>query len=406
MEYPLVLKALRRHKLTVGILLLQFAVTFALLSNASVLIWQRFEALRTPSGVVEKGLLVAKAVSKNMIGLTEHSVQVDVMRAALAAIRGVHSVSVLSQTPFSGDGNQSTGWIAGGADPGAPAQQIGAYYFGYSALQTLQFRLVAGRWFTRDEIAHPAGMPNPEQMHLVVLTRQLAQQLFPNEQPLGKTAYNKSQSMTIIGIVEHLARPDFESGSSDGVVIFPVEPWPTFQNEVAFRLDAGADEKSIESQARAIFDRVATPNVSWSLRTFAEQRADLFSTDRAALRILLFILVALIVVAINAVAGLSYYWVNQRSHHVATRRALGAMRRQVIAYFLFENVCLCLAGALLGLVLTLSVNTWLMLHFGAPRIPLVPLIVGFLVAAVIGQLAVAYPAWKIGRISPALASRI
>jgi putative ABC transport system permease protein len=146
--------------------------------------------------------------------------------------------------------------------------------------------------------------------------------------------------------------------------------------------------------------------VSWSLRTFADQRADLFAADRAALRILLFILVALILVAINAVAGLSYYWVHQRSHHVATRRALGAMRRQVIAYFLFENVCLCLAGALLGLVLTLSVNTWLMLHFGAARIPLAPLIIGFLVAAIIGQLAVAYPAWKIGRISPALASRM
>jgi putative ABC transport system permease protein len=406
MEYPLVLKALRRHKLTVAILLLQFAVTFALLSNASVLIWQRFDALRTPSGIVEKGLLVAKADSKNMLGLTEHSVQIDAAREALAAIKGVHSVSVLSQTPFSGDGSQLTARMTGGAEPDAPAPQIGAYYFGYSSLETLQFRLLAGRWFAKDEISRPVEMPDAEQLHLVIVTRQLAQQLFPNQNPLGKTAYSKNRPMTIIGVVEHLARPDFQSGSNDAVVIFPVEPPPMFQNEVAIRIDANADEKNIESQVRSLFDRLSTPNVLWSLRTFADQRADLFATDRAALRILLFILVALILVAINAVAGLSYYWVNQRSHHVATRRALGAMRRQIIAYFLFENVCICLAGALLGLVLTLSVNTWLMLHFGAARIPLVPLIIGFLVAAVIGQLAVAYPAWKIGRISPALASRI
>jgi putative ABC transport system permease protein len=406
MEYALVLRALRRHKLTVAILLLQFAVTFALLSNASVLIWQRFAALRTQSGVVEEGLLVAKANFKNMFGVNQLAVQVDATRAALAAIRGVQSVSVFSQTPFSGDGSQLTGQIAGSADPGAPAQQIGAYYFGHSALETLQFRLVAGRWFAKEEISHPTDKPDPEQLHLMVVTLQLAQQLFPNQDPLGKTAYSKNRPMTIIGVVEHLARPNFESGSNEAVAIFPVEPPPMFQNEVAIRIDAKADEKSIESQARSILDRVSTSDVSWSLRTFADQRADLFASDRAALRILLFILVALILVAINAVAGLSYYWVHQRSHHVATRRALGAMRRQVIAYFLFENVCLCLAGASLGLVLTLSVNTWLMLHFGAARIPLAPLIIGFLVAAIIGQLAVAYPAWKMGRISPALASRI
>jgi putative ABC transport system permease protein len=385
---------------------LQFAVTFALLSNAAVLIWQRFEVLRTPSGVVEKGLLVAKADFKNMFGLSEHSVQIDATRAELAAIRGVRSVSVLSQTPFSGDGNEVMGRIAGSMDPGAPAQQVSAYYFGYSALETLKFRLIAGRWFSRDEISHPAEMPVPEQLRLIVVTRQLAQQLFPNQNPVGEIAYSQNRPMTIIGVVEHLARPNFQIESNEESVIFPVEPSSMFQNEVAIRIDAGADEKNIESKARSMFDRISTPDVSWSLRTFADQRADLFAADRAALRILVFILVALILVAINAIAGLSYYWVNQRSHHVATRRALGAMRRQVIAFFLFENLCLCLAGALLGLVLTIGVNTWLMLHFGAARIPLVPLIIGFLVAAVIGQLAVAYPAWKIGRVSPALASRI
>jgi putative ABC transport system permease protein len=405
MEYPLVLKALRRHKLTVAILLLQFAVTFALLSNASVLIWQRFEALRTPSGVVERGLLVAKAGFKNMVGITHHSVQIDA-RTALATVKGVHSISVLSQTPFSGEGSPSTDWMSGSADPSAPTHQVGAYFFGYSAFETLQLRLIGGRWFAKDEIFHPVEMPDPEQLHLVVVTRQLAQQLFPNQNPVGKIAYSKNRPMTIVGVVEHLAGPKFQSGANEEVAIFPVEPPPLLQNEMAIRIDAGADEKNIESQVRSMFDRISTPDVSWSLRTFADQRADLFAADRAALHILLFILVALILVAINAIAGLSYYWVNQRSHHVATRRALGAMRRQVIAYFLFENVCLCLAGALLGLVLTLAVNTWLMLHFGAARIPLVPLIIGFLVAAIIGQLAVAYPAWKIGRVSPALASRI
>jgi hypothetical protein len=92
--------------------------------------------------------------------------------------------------------------------------------------------------------------------------------------------------MTIIGVVEHLARPNFQIESNEESVIFPVEP---------------SSEKSIESQARSMFDRISTPDVSWSLRTFADQRADLFVADRAALRILVFILVALILVAVNAI---------------------------------------------------------------------------------------------------------
>jgi hypothetical protein len=61
---------------------------------------------------------------------------------------------------------------------------------------------------------------------------------------------------------------------------------------------------------------------------------------------------------------------------------------------------------MLGSVLTLGLNTWLILHFGAAHIPIVPLLIGFFVAAVIGQVAVAYPAWKMGSVSPALAARV
>jgi putative ABC transport system permease protein len=403
MEYLLVLKALRRHKLTASILLLQFAVTFALLSNATVLIWQRFQTLTVPSGIEETRLLVAKAMFKNTQGLSDQAAQMEATQAALFAIKGVHSITVASQLPFSGDGNQITTQMAARAESTAPQREITGYLYGYSALDTLRFRLISGRWFSREEIVHPVDLQGTDQAHLAVITRQMAQELFPNESAVGKTAYSRNQPITIVGIVEHFARPNMVGNSIDDTAIFPVEPPPMLQSQIAIRIERDVNENSIESQVRSVLDTFSTSNVSWSLGTFEALRAELFAQDRAAMRILLLILVALVLVSINAVAGLSYYWVNQRSHHVATRRALGAMRRQVIAYFLFENVCLCAAGTILGLTLTLGINTWLMLHFGAARIPLVPLIVGFLVATVIGQLAVAYPAWKIGGISPAMA---
>jgi putative ABC transport system permease protein len=121
---------------------------------------------------------------------------------------------------------------------------------------------------------------------------------------------------------------------------------------------------------------------------------------------MLFLLAALLVVAVNAVAGLSFYWVNQRATHVATRRALGALRREVIQFFLLENLAICIAGVVLGVALTMAINAWAVIHFNAARMPVIPLLIGFALATLAGQCAVAYPAWRIGRVSPAMAARM
>jgi hypothetical protein len=102
MQLPVILKALQRHKITVAILLLEFAVTFALLSNASILVWQRFSALRTISGVQEQGLLVANVAAATPGAAPPTADKLSSAIAAIEGIRGVRAVSVLSQTPFSG----------------------------------------------------------------------------------------------------------------------------------------------------------------------------------------------------------------------------------------------------------------------------------------------------------------
>jgi putative ABC transport system permease protein len=102
MQLPVILKALQRHKITVAILLLEFAITFALLSNASILVWQRFSALRTISGVQEQGLLVANVIAATPGAAPPTADKLSSTSAAIERSRGVRAVSVLSQTPFQG----------------------------------------------------------------------------------------------------------------------------------------------------------------------------------------------------------------------------------------------------------------------------------------------------------------
>jgi putative ABC transport system permease protein len=221
MQLPVILKALQRHKITVAILLLEFAVTFALLSNASILVWQRFSALRTISGVQEHGLLVANVTAVTPGAGLPTADKLSGATAAIERIRGVRALSVMSQTPFSGL-DSVLGRIARTPGAGSPAHEIAVYFGDQKMLAVLEVHLVAGRWFSSDEYSHPPEMPSAAQLHLVILTRYLANKLFPQDDPLGKTIYSRDRPMVIIGILDHLARAAYQGAElTDDAAIIP-----------------------------------------------------------------------------------------------------------------------------------------------------------------------------------------
>jgi hypothetical protein len=59
MEFGLLWRALSRHKAIVAVMVLEFAVTLAILSNALALASARVAVLQTPSGIRESGLIIA-----------------------------------------------------------------------------------------------------------------------------------------------------------------------------------------------------------------------------------------------------------------------------------------------------------------------------------------------------------
>jgi putative ABC transport system permease protein len=407
-QLPVILKALKRHKIAVAVLLLEFAITFALLSNASILVWQRFSALRTISGVQEQGLLVANVTVATLGAAPPTADKLNSAIAAIESIRGVRAVSLMSQTPFSGV-DSLLGRVSRTPGAGSPAHEISVYFGDRKMLAVLGSHLVAGRWFSADEYSHPADMPGAAELQLVILTRHLASKLFPQEDPLGKTISSRDRPMIIIGLLDHLARPAYQGADlTEDAGVFPVVPPPIMPVTLAIRLDATAssDEVLVGKSIELLLNDTFKGSQSWRVLTYERQRDAHFASDKGAFRIMLFLLAGLLAVAVNAVAGLSFYWVNQRANHVATRRALGALRREVIEYFLLENLVICIAGVVIGVALTMSINTWTVVHFNAVRMPVMPMLIGFALATLTGQCAVAYPAWRIGSVEPSVAARL
>jgi len=113
----------------------------------------------------------------------------------------------------------------------------------------------------------------------------------------------------------------------------------------------------------------------------------------------------LLAVTACGIVGLTMYWVAQRRPQIGVRRALGARRIDVLAYFHTENLLIAGAGAVLGIGLGLAVNVWLATNLALTRVSPAYVCAGALVVLALCQVAVLWPALRAASIPPAVATR-
>jgi putative ABC transport system permease protein len=103
--------------------------------------------------------------------------------------------------------------------------------------------------------------------------------------------------------------------------------------------------------------------------------------------------------------GLTCFWVGQRHRQIGVRRALGARKIDILHYFQIENLLIAGVGVVLGVVLAVGLNMWLMTHYEMTRIPLLYVVTGVLAMLAIGQGAVFVPARRASNVPPVEATR-
>jgi putative ABC transport system permease protein len=115
--------------------------------------------------------------------------------------------------------------------------------------------------------------------------------------------------------------------------------------------------------------------------------------------------VALILVAVTAfgMAGLTSYWVAERRRQIGIRRALGATRLAILRLFQKENLLIAFSGVLVGILLAISLNIWLIGRFEMVRLNPTYVIGSGFVMLLLGQIAVLLPALRAAQVPPALA---
>lgn len=404
MHFFPIISSLRRHRTAATLIVVEIALTCAIVCNAIFLIGDRLERMDRPSGVVEDELMRVQVTG---IGKNSSAGSVTAQDlVALRAIPGVKSVAVSNMVPFGGSSwNTSMSTIPD--DPSSPIN--GAMYLGSpDLLETLGVQLVAGRDFNPEEYVELEAVQNKKaQMSSIIISRGVAERLFPGTDPLGKGVYAWGDDpQIVVGVIEQLARPNEGNGRQNAgySMVLPVTVPYTVGGNYLLRVDPARRAEVIAAVDSAL-DKVDPNRILLKRQAFAEIRKEYFKQDRAMAWLLLGVSIALLIITALGVVGLASFWVQQRTRQIGIRRALGATRSDILRYFQTENFILATLGIILGMGLAYAINLWLMHRYQVSRLPVEFLPAGALLLWLLGQIAVLGPALRAAMIPPALATR-
>ena len=407
--YP-VLVALRRHKAPVILTVLQIALTLAIVANAFSVIGHTIERMSRPTGIDEDGLIWIMQKFTAQSGGDDATMieNIDALqRTDLETLRKLPNVQdVAASRSIPQLGGFDAGDISLDADRKGKLVRA-AYYYGDEHLRaTFGLHLIAGRDFVATEIQHGHASPGSPVM---IVSKPVADQLFPGGNALGQKVYQDGKPATIVGIVERLQIPMSEDKNSSWVFNSVIEPLRADGFWVAYvaRVRPSRTAEAIREIHKALFAVNPMRHMpdGAGIHSFSELRERHFGHERGIAVLMSVICLILLSVTAAGIVGLTSLWVGQRTRQIGVRRAIGARKIDILRYFQIENLLIAAGGAVVGSLFAFGLSEWLMRHYEMMPLPPFYVAVGVVAMLVLGQTAVLVPARRASNVPPFVAAR-
>ena len=309
----------------------------------------------------------------------------------------VEMVALISRLPFT-SGNSDRSLEIEGRPRAAPGDAIVADYRVVSPnyFRVMGIPLLRGRDFSdQDDANAPAT---------VILNEQLAQQVFPGADPIGKRLRVEGDQswMEVIGVTGNIKHFGLDSETSaEFYVSYQKFPWPFMSVVVRSRNGADLSETIRSSVWRIDRDEpipeIATMDLLVS-RSLADRRLNMMLLG-------IFGGVALVLAAIG-IYGVISHSVSQRTHEIGLRMALGAGAMDVMKLVLRNGMTPAVAGVVAGLVAAFGLTRLMRgLLFGVTPTDFVTFATVALVLLGVALLACYVPARRATKVDPLVALR-
>ncbi|HAA27655.1 MAG TPA: ABC transporter permease [Cyanobacteria bacterium UBA8553] len=225
-------------------------------------------------------------------------------------------------------------------------------------LSVRSFNIAKGRFITNLDL----DRNNP----VVILGPELANRLFGNIEPIGKTVRIKNVSFQVIGIME--AKGSFLGDNQDANAYIPLTTMANrlvgrtspYGIELTFISVSAKNQDSINAAQFQIENLLRlrhkiTDEDDFTVRT-QKDILQIVGTITSALTLLLAAIagISLLVGGIG-VMNIMLVSVTERTQEIGLRKAIGAQERDILIQFLIEAVILSAAGGIVGTLLGISV---------------------------------------------------
>ena len=293
---------------------------------------------------------------------------------------------------------------------------------GRDSLSDTQILGVAADWIKTQNAGYVAkgdffGETDVEdKTRVAIIGQTIAQQLFPDEDPVGQELRINRLRFEVIGLVKELDRPD-PRVDPNNIVILPIATAISDlfgkDRSVSVRVRV-KDEQQIAAATDAIkaYFRQAhdTPeNQQEDVDVFSLNQITQAQSESAQTFALLLVGMAVVSLAVGGIGIMNVMLVSvtERTREVGVRLAIGARQWDIIQQFLIEAVALSLSGGFIGVAVGILVIPLLTKYRSdlAAVLTWQSIPQAFGVALVVGVVFGIYPAIRASRLDPMEALR-
>ncbi len=269
-----------------------------------------------------------------------------------------------------------------------------------------ELKIVNGRLFTKSDIS--------EKKQFVIIGWDIKEHLFKGRDPIGKWVWIRNFKFRIIGVAEK--RGKVLGRSQDNFVKIPIT---TFFKKfgkmgrsvsITVHTESLRDMEDAQEEIRQILRarRHVKPKNDDDFAIETQQTFLDFYKKTTATMYLVMIIISSISLLVGSIVIMNIMLVSvaERVKEIGLRKAVGARRKDILFQFLIESITLSMVGGSVGILIGFVLAKIVSVTTGFPSaVELWSVIIGIVIATIVGLISGIYPANKAAKLDPVEALR-